>query len=106
MDLDFGIFVSLTQDSALALLDVARSPRCVEVMEGDEPFLDIRPSAHFPGFHRENGRWDECPETARRPPSPRRTVATARHRAARGQNPASGKRKSRNPDPSVRHRRI
>ena len=62
VDLDFRIVVALPQNSALALLDVARSPRRVEVMERDEPFLHVRAGAHFlggaqkdadaPGIHR------------------------------------------------------
>ena len=49
VDLDFGVVVALPQDSAFALLDVARPPRGVEVMEGDEPLLHVGPGAHFLG---------------------------------------------------------
>ena len=49
MDLDFGIIVTLPQDSALALLDIPRSTRGVEVVQSDEPPLYVGAGAHFFG---------------------------------------------------------
>jgi hypothetical protein len=46
-NLDDGILVSLPQNPPLALLHVRRSPRRVEMMQGDQPFLHIRPRTHL-----------------------------------------------------------
>ena len=47
MDVNGWILISLPQYPALALLDVARPPRRVEMVEGDQALLDVRPGAHL-----------------------------------------------------------
>ena len=49
VDRDFLVFVALAEDAAVALLDFGRFPRCVEVMQGDQAFLDVGAGAHFLG---------------------------------------------------------
>ena len=39
--------VTLTQDASLALLNVRGPPRPVQMMQGNEPLLHIRPRAHL-----------------------------------------------------------
>jgi hypothetical protein len=41
--------VALPEDAALALLDVRRAPRRVEVVQRDEPILHVRAGAHLLG---------------------------------------------------------
>ena len=41
--------VALAQDAPLALFDIARTPRHVEVMQGDQPLLNIHSGPHFGG---------------------------------------------------------
>ena len=47
----FNLFIdiALTQDASLALLDVARPPRCVKVVERVKTFLRIHSDAHLAG---------------------------------------------------------
>ena len=49
VDLNLFIRVALAQNPAFPLLDIARSPRCIQVMERDEPSLNIRAGAHLLG---------------------------------------------------------
>ena len=61
-DLNLFVRVSLAQDPAFPLLDIARSPGRIQVMKRDEPPLNIRAGAHLlgrseqypnsPGVHR------------------------------------------------------
>ena len=47
IDLHFGIEISLAENSPLALLDVARPPGRVEMMQGAKAALHIHPRSHF-----------------------------------------------------------
>jgi hypothetical protein len=49
IDRDFFVFVSLTEDAAVTLLDFRWFPRGVEVMQRDQAFLDVGAGAHFLG---------------------------------------------------------
>ena len=42
-----GILVSLPENAPFALLHVCRSPRRVQVMQGNQPFLHVRPRPHL-----------------------------------------------------------
>jgi hypothetical protein len=43
------ICVSLPRNSAFALFDLSRLPGSIEVMQGDQAFLDVGAGAHFLG---------------------------------------------------------
>ena len=45
--MDGLVHVALTCDAALALFEVAGTPWGIEVVEGDEPVLHVRPRAHL-----------------------------------------------------------
>ena len=45
--MDVGVHVALTDDASGSLFKVARSPRCIQVMQGNQPILAIRACAHF-----------------------------------------------------------
>ena len=45
--MDGLIHIALTRDAALALFEIAGTPRGVEVVEGDEPVLYVCPRAHL-----------------------------------------------------------
>lgn len=45
--MDGLVHVALTRDAALALFEVAGTPWGIEVVEGDEPVLHVRPRAHL-----------------------------------------------------------
>ena len=47
IDRHFLVLVALAEDAALALLDLGRLPRGVEVMQGDQAFLDVGAGAHL-----------------------------------------------------------
>ena len=47
VNLHFRIKIALAQNSALALLDVARAPGRVEMMQGAQAALDVHPCPHF-----------------------------------------------------------
>ena len=49
VDGDFLVVVPLAEDAALALLDLGRLPRGIEVMERDEASLHVRAGAHLLG---------------------------------------------------------
>ena len=49
VDMDSFVFVALPDNAALALLQVAGTPRAVQVMQGDEPVLDIHARSHLEG---------------------------------------------------------
>jgi hypothetical protein len=51
---DHEIPVALAQDASLALFNVRRTPRGIEMMEGDEPFLHVRARPHLLGAAEEN----------------------------------------------------
>ena len=48
-DLDLLVAVALPEDAPVALFDVGRAPRGVEVVLGDEEPLDVHPDAHLGG---------------------------------------------------------
>lgn len=48
-DMNFLVHVSLTDDSSGALFQIARTPRCVQIMERHKAVLDIHTCAHFEG---------------------------------------------------------
>src|SRR4051794_15304391 len=48
-DPDLGARVALAEDAAVALLDLGRLPRRVEVVQGDQPLLDVGAGAHLGG---------------------------------------------------------
>lgn len=45
--MDGLIHVALTRDAPFALFEVAGTPWGIEVVEGDEPVLHVRPHAHL-----------------------------------------------------------
>ena len=47
--MNFGVHITLADDTTGALFQVARSPRRIEVMECDKPVLDIHTGTHFEG---------------------------------------------------------
>ena len=47
VDRHFLVLVALAEDAAFALLDLGRLPRGVEVMQGDQAFLDVGAGAHL-----------------------------------------------------------
>ena len=47
VNMDFLVSVSLTDDTSAALLQITRPPRAVEVMERDEPVLDVHSGPHL-----------------------------------------------------------
>ena len=49
VNMDFLVAVALTDDASAALLQIARPPRAVEIMERNKPVLHIHASAHFEG---------------------------------------------------------
>ena len=49
VNLNLFIRVSLAQNPPFPLLDIARSPGCIQVMKRDEPSLNIRAGAHLLG---------------------------------------------------------
>ena len=49
VDRHFLVLVALAEDAAVALLDLGRLPRGVEVMQGDQAFLDVGAGAHLLG---------------------------------------------------------
>ena len=49
VNLHFWILVALPDDSALPLLQVGGTPRTIQVVQGDEPLLDVGARAHFGG---------------------------------------------------------
>ena len=49
VNMHFLVAVALTDDAATALLQIARPPRTVEVMQRDEPVLDIHTRTHLKG---------------------------------------------------------
>jgi hypothetical protein len=55
VDGDGRVLVALADDAALALLDVERAPRAVQVVEGDEPVLHVGAHPHLRG-----GRDGDC----------------------------------------------
>ena len=46
-NLDFFVFVTLAQNPPLALLNIARAPRGVKMMERGQPALDVGARAHL-----------------------------------------------------------
>ena len=54
VDLHLGIRVALAQDAALALLDVRRTPRGVEMMQRDQALLHVGAGAHLLGAAEED----------------------------------------------------
>jgi hypothetical protein len=55
VDADLGVLVALAQDASLALGDVGRAPRAVEVVQGDRAGLDVGADAHLGGRADEHG---------------------------------------------------
>ena len=49
VDMYFGILVTLSDDSAGSLLQIRRSPRAVEVMQGNQLVLSVGACAHLCG---------------------------------------------------------
>ena len=49
VNMHFLVAVALTDDAAAALLQIARPPRAVEVMQRDEPVLDVHTRTHLKG---------------------------------------------------------
>ena len=49
VNVHFGILVALADDAALPLLKVSGTPRAVQMVQGDEPLLDVSARAHFLG---------------------------------------------------------
>ena len=47
MELHFRVRVALAQDAALALFDIGRPPRRIEMMQRDEPFLHVGAGTHL-----------------------------------------------------------
>ena len=47
IDRHFLVLVALAEDAAFALFDLGRLPRGVEVMQGDQAFLDVGAGAHL-----------------------------------------------------------
>ncbi len=47
INLHAGILVALPQNSSLALLHISRPPRSVQMMQGNQPLLDVRARTHF-----------------------------------------------------------
>ena len=54
VNMHFLVAVALTDDASAALLQIARSPRTVEVMQRDEPVLDVHTSPHLKGAPHED----------------------------------------------------
>ena len=49
VDVNLLIHIALPNDSTASLLQIARSPWAVEIMQGNQPVLHIHTSAHFEG---------------------------------------------------------
>lgn len=47
VNIDFGVFIALTDDSAFTLLKIRRSPRTIQMMEGYKLRLHVSSCAHF-----------------------------------------------------------
>ena len=54
VDMHFLVLVALTDDTALALLQVSGPPGAVQVVQGDEPVLDVCACTHFGGTAHEH----------------------------------------------------
>ena len=54
VNVNFRIHVALSDDTTAALLQVARSPGCVEVVECDQPVLYVHAGSHLKGRTHEN----------------------------------------------------
>ena len=48
-DLDIFVLVALSDDSSGALLQICRSPRYIEVVDGNKPFLHVSTCTHLSG---------------------------------------------------------
>ena len=53
-DLNLRILIALPDDSSQSLCKVGRTPRTVQIMEGNEPILDIGACAHLLGAAHED----------------------------------------------------
>ena len=47
VDVNIGVHVALPHNTPRALLQITRSPRCIQVMQGNQTILTIRACAHF-----------------------------------------------------------
>ena len=54
VDVNFGVHVALANDTTATLFKVARSPRCIKVMQSDKSVLDVHTGSHLKGGTHEN----------------------------------------------------
>ena len=49
VNVDFRIHVALSDDTTASLFKVARSPRCIKIVQSDKPVLDVHTGSHLKG---------------------------------------------------------
>ena len=55
MDADLGVLIALTHDAPVALFNIGRPPRAVDVVQGDRTVLHVRADTHLLGGSHQHG---------------------------------------------------